>query len=352
MKASSRSSPFLHPCLLDQTKDLHDRLSCTPPRDGGPGSWVTRKMARPTLDSLWSTLEGKFTSFVAGEGEEASATAPSASEAIANSKGKQIGPFSHYSAISPASTSGTVSRAQSISDLHGSAAYGATSPPASPPKRGGFPAQPPRAQPQRAPPSAQHQRTGSLGFSAFGSDPYATAPSWAPPTPVEEEDTTSTSADDTVTEATQPDSSGWWGAANGSTSTSANDSGNVTPAFQPIAESFAEDDSGFISPMGAMSRASSTPSNASPYLSSNARAQDNVEEEDDLGFGNSSSRRGSAKPEEQERRDARAASESSVSEPAKLAPADANSACPWPNLRANADDLQSCPGHSVFVLAE
>ncbi|KDN45951.1 hypothetical protein K437DRAFT_256366 [Tilletiaria anomala UBC 951] len=119
----SKPSPYLHRMLLTQLKELSDRLTGAPTLDAG-GSWVGRKMPRATLDGVWGALEGSFTKFIAGE-DDTSGQRPGGP----GGTGKPtIGPFSHYSAITPDATSGGVSRVQSMADFGATAAR---SPPSS-----------------------------------------------------------------------------------------------------------------------------------------------------------------------------------------------------------------------------
>lgn len=164
-------SPYFHPALVSRTKDLLERATGASQRQGS-GSWVTRKMPqRPTLDSLWNTLEGRFTSFVAGESEEQPASASSKRpESVA-------GPFAHYSAIGAEPTE------PAKPTVPGPFSQAPTAPAVPPP--GPPPPGPPAFSPRKAAEPIKkghtHKRSQSMGFLAYGSDPYASAPSWAPP---------------------------------------------------------------------------------------------------------------------------------------------------------------------------
>lgn len=115
IKLATKPCAFYHSTLTDQIKALSDRLSAAPVAEKGT-SWISRKMPRPTLDNVWSSLEGRVHKFVAGddEGNTDSGSNVGAGLTLPN---QAIGPFSHFSSISPASSSGTLSRAQSSSDL-------------------------------------------------------------------------------------------------------------------------------------------------------------------------------------------------------------------------------------------
>ena len=103
-----------------------------------------------------------------------------------NLNGGPIGPFSHYSSISPGSTSGTLSRTQSQTDLPMgvSTPPGLASPafsvPFHPPSRPTSAAAlaPPAGPPpvKRAPFKTHHSRSSSLGFAGYNYDPAAPPP--------------------------------------------------------------------------------------------------------------------------------------------------------------------------------
>ncbi|EPQ28504.1 uncharacterized protein PFL1_03807 [Pseudozyma flocculosa PF-1] len=124
----SKNSPYLHGTLLSQLKELSDRLVGAP-QVNGSGNWMTRKMQRPTLDGVWGALEGRFTKFIAGEENEATAS-PSRSKSLGPGVGASggaggsgngdgpVGPFSHYTAITPDAAAGGMSRQQSFVDLN------------------------------------------------------------------------------------------------------------------------------------------------------------------------------------------------------------------------------------------
>lgn len=304
LKLATKASPFYHPGLVAQVKLLSDRLIAAPGHDKA-GSWITRKVQRPTIDSLWSGLEGRFTKFVAGEGESPATVAAKAE--VAKQTSGPIGPFSHYSSISPASTSGTLSRTHSQNELGIGAApsrvVSSSSSTTGPPPV------------KRAPFKTHHSRSSSLGFAGYNYDPNAPPPwqSYQPPV-----NGGSEASDITPTASTQEPSSeagygygsaayesgggeagesaggdsGWWGSDAGG-----DRSGSVStlraPTFTPLDETFAEDESGFISPM-----ASYTPM-ASPAIPTSSYAQNSQshkrtstrDELDDLGIGNSTARK-------------------------------------------------------------
>ncbi|CAH7689046.1 expressed protein, partial [Phakopsora pachyrhizi] len=113
IKLASKPCPFYRTNLLKQLKVFSDRLLAAPVSEKG-SSWISRKMPRPMLDNVWQTLEGRVHKFVAGEDDPVD---PSGSNQNSLSQGKALGTFPHYSSISPANTSGTLSRVQLSSDL-------------------------------------------------------------------------------------------------------------------------------------------------------------------------------------------------------------------------------------------
>ena len=102
--------------LLASLGDLLERLNGTPSPNpvnvtGG------RKAAKPGFDTLGSWIEGRLTKFIAGE--EDGKPAPTKSTAAPLAKGNsqaQVGPFSHFSTISPGAP-GQISRTTSTADF-------------------------------------------------------------------------------------------------------------------------------------------------------------------------------------------------------------------------------------------
>ncbi|EST05451.1 Sec16, central conserved domain protein [Kalmanozyma brasiliensis GHG001] len=163
-----KHSPYLHSTLLSQSKQLSDRLVGAP-HAGPGGNWVTRKMQRPTLDGVWGALEGRFTKFIAGE-EGATEVDPTGK----NSKGSvssSVGPFSHYSAITPDAASGGMTRQPSFNDMR-------TGSPNGPASRSGS-AMDFRNATKRAA-SPKHRASTALSMRPLNSDPYS---DWPQPRP-------------------------------------------------------------------------------------------------------------------------------------------------------------------------
>ncbi|KAJ1309534.1 hypothetical protein OPQ81_006307 [Rhizoctonia solani] len=106
-RTSNRPSPFFTPTFLEQCKELSDHLSGVPQLDSS-GSWIGKKVAKPSLDSIGNWLSGGLTKLIAGDGEEFGAT-----ESESGPKAES-GAFSHYSSISSANTSQTPSPNASV----------------------------------------------------------------------------------------------------------------------------------------------------------------------------------------------------------------------------------------------
>jgi hypothetical protein len=313
LKLATKSSPYYHSHLLSQVKELSDRLMATPQRDTGT-SWMLGKVQRPTLDNLWSTLEGQIAKFVAGEEGQGTKSGKPQSDgpggkgaAAAAGSAAQLGPFSHFSSISPGSTSGGgLSRTHSHNDLPSMAAV---PPPSAPSASSYFP----------APPSSQvrkhsHKRSVSVGYAPYGNDPYGGSSHYAPQPPprgasVSEEDTTTPGwmaerggggFSQEPMQMNDVGGDGWWEAAHrgaGDGDAFSGDANNdatgraagMGASLTAYSGGLAEDASGFISPMGPISPAiTPQPSQMNFRASGAATAPPTVDEEDDdLGLGNS-----------------------------------------------------------------
>jgi hypothetical protein len=301
LKLATKASPFYHPALLAQIKDLSDRLSSVSFQDKS-GSWISRKVQRPTLDNVWSTLEGRFTKFVAGEAEEDPALA-------ARKKAKQdaakgvAGPFAHYSSITPTGLD-SLSRNASSTDLSMRATP------------------PPQAQPISAPNTVtrtgtvkqtHHRRSSSYGYGPYGADPYPPYMNTMPDT-VEEAETSMEAAEQAGqtqnTQSSEPqygyvtpqNDTGWWSSANGGHNESpyggSSGYGQQPQMYSPIAEGdyAASDPSGLMSPMAYQQSSPMTASSSqtqyggqSSSLATSSTLYD--EDDDELGLGNSANKR-------------------------------------------------------------
>jgi COPII coat assembly protein SEC16 len=96
----NRTHTVPHPELSEQIRELTYRLDGAPHLDK-TGSWIRGKVTRPSLDSLGNWLGGRLTELVAGDDDSPTMdgdTTPHESKTFA-------GPFSHYSTITPSTTS-------------------------------------------------------------------------------------------------------------------------------------------------------------------------------------------------------------------------------------------------------
>ncbi|GAA5950714.1 hypothetical protein JCM21900_000489 [Sporobolomyces salmonicolor] len=307
LKLATKPNPFYHPRLVARVKILGERLTAAPGHKES-GSWIARKVPRPTVNSLWSTFEGGFNKFIAGEGE------PSPQQLVAKAEvakqaanGQSIGPFSHYSSISPGSTSGTLSRAQSSTDLVSTnllqvqpparpSSATAPVPPILVPSSQSNPNKPlhsPGPPPvKRAPFKTHHARSSSLGaFAGYDFNPTAPPP-WQSYTPPAHRSPAGTLAPGASAEVENELTVAQSLTASPS---SKSDAGSQRPQFAAVDEQFAEDDSGFISPMAqytpsvSPSPSFNRPSAAGQPMSH--RRMTTAEELADLGIGNSKSKK-------------------------------------------------------------
>ncbi|GAA5877989.1 hypothetical protein JCM1840_000133 [Sporobolomyces johnsonii] len=307
LKLATKPNPFYHPRLVAQVKILGERLTGAPGHKES-GSWIARKVPRPTVNSLWSTFEGGFNKFIAGEGE------PSPQQLVAKAEvakqatnGQSIGPFSHYSSISPGSTSGTLSRAQSSTDLVSTnllqvqppvrpSSATAPVPPVLVPSLQSSPNKPlhsPGPPPvKRAPFKTHHARSSSLGaFAGYDFNPTAPPP-WQSYTPPAHRSPAGASAPGASAEAENGPTVAQSLTASPS---SKSDAGSQRPHFAAVEEPLAEDDSGFISPMAQYTPSvSPSPSFNRPSAAGHPmshRRMTTAEELADLGIGNSKSKK-------------------------------------------------------------
>ncbi|KAF8495614.1 Sec23-binding domain of Sec16-domain-containing protein [Gautieria morchelliformis] len=105
IRSSTRGSQFYTPTFIGELKNLSDRLTAAPQMDKA-ASWITRKVAKPSLDSIGSWLEGRFSKLIVGDGEDG--PEPPVVEQAQPSQ-SEYGAFSHYSTISSATTSASPS---------------------------------------------------------------------------------------------------------------------------------------------------------------------------------------------------------------------------------------------------
>ncbi|KAJ3551642.1 hypothetical protein NP233_g13043 [Leucocoprinus birnbaumii] len=97
-----RGSVYFTPTMLEQLKNLADRLSGSSHSDK-PNSWMPGKISKPSLDTIGGWLEGRFTKLVTGESD--SPTSPQEDASKHDSTHGFAGPFAHYNTISSTTSS-------------------------------------------------------------------------------------------------------------------------------------------------------------------------------------------------------------------------------------------------------
>lgn len=293
LKLATKGSPLLNATLLGQVKELSDRLSRVAYNDKG-GSWISRKVQRPTLDNVWSTLEGRFAKFVAGD-ESPNTASASSRPTVEEPVKATAGPFAHYSSITPAGPD-SISRATSATDLS------RQSPP-------------PQPQPSSAPntvtrgnkTTGHHRRSSSYSYGPYGAEPY---PPYVPQVPEMAEEPEQPEYQPQVNNephygyVTPQNDTGWWSSANGS-------NGNVsdpaqqespfahggssgymsTPMYSPMGnEQYGGSHEGLMSPMQMQA---TTQHAAPPSRLAQVSTPTTIEDiyEDDLGLGNNANKK-------------------------------------------------------------
>ncbi|KAG0147708.1 hypothetical protein CROQUDRAFT_670305 [Cronartium quercuum f. sp. fusiforme G11] len=317
LKLATKPGTFYPPTLIEQVKAFSGRLSAAPVPSDKNTSWIARKMPRPTLDNVWQSLEGRVHKFVAGDDDEGKPESGAAGNSIGVGgavlnvpSANALGPFSHYSSISPASSSGSLSRAQSSCDLRFGNTQTSGYPAASggpfghgtlvqrPASGGGFSstATTDDKDPRQRSTSAMVSGYNSAGWYSHAEQNLNPA---SPTQPLlmdnqliqrSEQQTTLTSS--SAIAATGSGSGGWWDAASGG-STPINDSPSATfTSFE--GGSTSEDTSGFIDPMASFgvptfSTGAST-ADFTTYRNQDS-FKDDDNDDDDLGLGNNTNRR-------------------------------------------------------------
>lgn len=311
LKLPTKPVSFYHPALTEQVRALSGRLSAAPvPSDKGI-SWIARKMPRPTLDNVWQSLEGRVHKFVAGDEDEGKPDGGSLGNGNGGGSGTilnvpnatALGPFSHYSSISPGSSSGSLSRAQSSSDLRfatqqpmpvgGPFAHGALL--QRPASGGGF-----SSTPMPVERDARQRSTSAMvpGANASSWHSYSDSGFNASTQPFSKNGSSDPQSDQASSSATVVTASGggggggWWDAA----------SGGGTPLMSSPAATFTtfegasttDDASGFIDPMASFGMPSfSTAASSADFTTyrNHDTSKDDEDDDDDLGLGNKSSRK-------------------------------------------------------------
>ncbi|KAK0459755.1 Sec23-binding domain of Sec16-domain-containing protein, partial [Desarmillaria tabescens] len=114
LASMSRPSPYFNETLIEQLKGLSDRIAGVSLVDKG-GSWMSGKLSKPSLDTIGGWLEGRFTKLVTGDTEATVATEEDPSKV--DDRSGNMGPFSQYSSISSAAPSADPSPHSSVVNL-------------------------------------------------------------------------------------------------------------------------------------------------------------------------------------------------------------------------------------------
>ncbi|GAB1517947.1 hypothetical protein RhiTH_001003 [Rhizoctonia solani] len=280
----NRPSPFFTPAFLEQCKELSDHLSGVPQLDSS-GSWIGKKVAKPSLDSIGNWLSGGLTKLIAGDGEEFSTTTEPGPKT-------ESGAFSHYSSISSANTSQTPSPNASVVALPSQASAPpprragsamAQRPGSAAAQRNGAPAHPDRsasAMDYLRPPA--NKGTPAVPSHAFSANAATTTFYQADVGYRAEQDANKTGEEGTTAGTTYTP---WWGGAD--------ESSGPTPTattFYQVSDDPAttegEGEGGFISLMDTFSPMPSPAPGGSSFTSTPQRVEEEDETED-LGLGNS-----------------------------------------------------------------
>ncbi|GJE90820.1 Sec23-binding domain of Sec16-domain-containing protein [Phanerochaete sordida] len=278
----NRPSPYLNAIFGEQLKGLIDRLTAAPVLDKS-GSWA--KVTRPSLDKIGGWFERGFTNFITGEAD---------SPKPVDQHGKEPtfdGPFTHYSTISSVASSAAPSPQMStvnLADVPNSAPFRTGSAAGLRPAAGSQIARASSAVDylRRKPSPVPRVSSASAMSSSFGDLPprsqnqspygYGYVPDVTPRT-----DRSGLSnevgVDDQVDTPSGPPLGTWWG-----------DSGAPTPTaasfhHQPPPQSAEASSDGFISLMDDVP----SPYAATPSYGNGGQHMDDVDDDDDLGLGNS-----------------------------------------------------------------
>ncbi|KZV90262.1 hypothetical protein EXIGLDRAFT_750750 [Exidia glandulosa HHB12029] len=308
VRTINRGSPFFTLTFLEQLKELSDRLTAAPQLDKG-GSWLTKKMAKPSLDSLGTWLGGRLTDFIAGEAEPAE---PSTEVTAEQPPKPSTDPFSHYSTISSASTSANPSPPPQANNLlrTGSAmSFRTSTAPSIQIDRASSAIDYLRPAANRTSPvpriASANAATTSFSQAAangrYGNPPYNSFM----PSPTKQAST------DEGESQGQDASMPWWGNSYGEDSGATPTAASFVRADEPPADNT----SGFISLMDTPSPAISAAPSKTPSRSGTSFDED----DDELGFGNKSTKKSKSEHEE---------GKQPASKPAEKAPAAAAVALP------------------------
>ncbi|KAL1728714.1 Sec23-binding domain of Sec16-domain-containing protein [Schizophyllum commune] len=270
----AQPSPFYTRTMLEQLKDLSDRLAgCT--EGDKSASWIGGKISKPSLASVGGFLEKRLTALVAGaDGDGESEPEPKKSEAFS-------GPFALYGTLSSTEPSPNPSVTNLNEGMNG---YG-------PPGRSSSAAEVRRT----APPPLNRTASASVSYGApYGHSPNPYAASAL--SPIQDEPSPQT---DKGEQQDQGQEVTWWGAG----SYSNTEQSSQTPKasnFVHLNEGLqVPQTDGFISLMDNAPTPFSAPPSSMSFRNTDPPRNNAYDEEDmeDLGFGNSKKERRSEEVE-------------------------------------------------------
>lgn len=294
----SKHTPYFTPTFQEQLKELTDRLNGTPHMDKS-GSWIARKMTKPSLAGLGTWIESGVTNFIAGSGDDAAQAEADTKKRI--NTDAAAGPFAQFSVISSANTSPNASSANLSAPFVSSSApaAGLVPPPTGGPRRTGsalaFRGSVNGLSPIDRSASAMDMRPEnklpySPGPQVFSANPATTsfyqAQSMYGAFGSAPEDANRSSLD-----SSRPANGNWWDAGISTAATSVEEETKSDPSPQFYS---AENTSNFASPMDSLGPSQAPSYAGTPRTGSVAP----VEEEDleDLGFGNASHKKKKPEP--------------------------------------------------------
>ncbi|KAG9002395.1 hypothetical protein FRB93_011512 [Tulasnella sp. JGI-2019a] len=281
----SKSSPYYTSTFQEQLKDLLDRLAGTPQFDKS-GSWIARKMTKPTFATLGSWIETGVTKFIAGEGEEArglDTTTPV--DGKKDLMSAPSGPFAQYTVISSANNSPNAS-SLNLNTAPLTGGYIPLAPPQSLPRRSGS---------ALAFRSSHLTMTTPMDRAVSAMDVRQTASADAATTtftqgsqysPVQD-----VGQDYPALSVSTPNGGNWWDTPDAQASGATGATTTPTAAETSTINTSSEETGSFVSPMDSLAP-SPTPGSANPTPRTMSAAPTTAgDDDDDLGFGNNSSKK-------------------------------------------------------------
>ncbi|GJJ12130.1 hypothetical protein Clacol_006371 [Clathrus columnatus] len=270
IRASPRGSQFYTPTFIGELKNLSDRLTAVPQSDKS-GSWISRTMTKPSFDTIGSWLEGRFSKIIVGEGEDSVPSPSKESQAKAT-----YGPFTHYSTISSAAPSAPTSRSSTPYAAMNTVATGPSILSQNPIDRAASAIDYARLDRQRASPIQRVASASAVASSgkSHGGISLSQHRASLSVTSVPE---------DTTTDVLVQESS-WWG----SNTTHSSDPTPTAAAFYKVETPETQGNGNFISLMDDVPSGFTSDYSKSGMVTHTVTSFD--EEEEDLGFGNSSIR--------------------------------------------------------------